>query len=625
MKRALVSFVLLCAAFAQAFAQSTGVPYFPQTLPGSTVVGRLSANPGATEAIPLTTLSRSLGLLIQPQNVKTAGAKCDGTTDDTAVIQALIDRTGTVATSIHAYPAVIDFGSTGICKVSTLVVRQSNVKLIGTGAKILGSAASPVLSFTYAGANNNWGGSVEGLYIDCAGVGTAGIKLTTAHGLSITNNYISGCTVGIDGLASFSNSIIGNRVVKSGTIGIRAGIDATPQGSINWRILSNTVYGTDPFNAGYVSTMTQGIYLNYGSGHYIAANDIESATTNGILVDTSYNNIIRDNYLEVNGAADIVVSNQGSPVIAQSSDWNLIAGNIFSGQNNPVNITISNGTSNAVRDNSIGYDATIGASATGTIWGVQRRLVHTLTNSGSGTVFEYGFTPFAVGDLLYASASTTLSKLAGVATGNALISGGITTAPSWGKVGLTTHVSGILPVANGGVGATLAGTGGSNQVLQQTSSGGVITVGQLAFSNLSGAVATTQYGTPATYTVQLLYTASAVNFNSTNTDTAITITLPTGYTRYRVSTVFIHGASASISTATFGLFTATGGGGTAILTGQTITVTTAAEGTNNNMQSTGTTNASTQSFNNVTLYFRVQTAQGSAATGSVGISILPLS
>ncbi len=63
-------------------------------------------------------------------------------------------------------------------------------------------------------------------------------------------------------------------------------------------------------------------------------------------------------------------------------------------------------------------------------------------------------TSYAVGDLLYASGTTTLSKLADVATGNALISGGVTTAPSWGKIGLTTHVSGTLPVANGGTGQT---------------------------------------------------------------------------------------------------------------------------------------------------------------------------
>lgn len=73
-----------------------------------------------------------------------------------------------------------------------------------------------------------------------------------------------------------------------------------------------------------------------------------------------------------------------------------------------------------------------------------------------------GLDTYTIGDLLYASAATVLSKLADVATGNALISGGVATAPSWGKIGLTTHVSGVLPIANGGTNATATPTlGGS--------------------------------------------------------------------------------------------------------------------------------------------------------------------
>jgi hypothetical protein len=67
-----------------------------------------------------------------------------------------------------------------------------------------------------------------------------------------------------------------------------------------------------------------------------------------------------------------------------------------------------------------------------------------------------GQTNYAIGDLLYASGTTTLARLADVATGNALISGGVGVAPSWGKIGLTTHVSGTLPIANGGTNATTA-------------------------------------------------------------------------------------------------------------------------------------------------------------------------
>jgi hypothetical protein len=65
-----------------------------------------------------------------------------------------------------------------------------------------------------------------------------------------------------------------------------------------------------------------------------------------------------------------------------------------------------------------------------------------------------GLTSFAVGDLIYADTTTTLAKLPDVATGNALISGGVSTAPSWGKIGLTTHVSGTLPTTNGGTNLT---------------------------------------------------------------------------------------------------------------------------------------------------------------------------
>ena len=78
----------------------------------------------------------------------------------------------------------------------------------------------------------------------------------------------------------------------------------------------------------------------------------------------------------------------------------------------------------------------------------------TLTNALGATYGGTGQTVYAVGDLLYASTTTALSKLADVATGSAVISGGVGVAPSYGKIGLTTHVSGTLPVANGGTGQT---------------------------------------------------------------------------------------------------------------------------------------------------------------------------
>jgi len=70
-----------------------------------------------------------------------------------------------------------------------------------------------------------------------------------------------------------------------------------------------------------------------------------------------------------------------------------------------------------------------------------------------------GLNSYTTGDLVYASGATAIAKLADVATGNALISGGIGVAPSYGKIGLTTHVSGVLPAANGGTGISALGAG----------------------------------------------------------------------------------------------------------------------------------------------------------------------
>lgn len=106
-------------------------------------------------------------------------------------------------------------------------------------------------------------------------------------------------------------------------------------------------------------------------------------------------------------------------------------------------------------------------------------LVNAVPAANGGT----GQSSYTVGDILYASGSTTLAKLSGVATGNVLISGGVGVAPSYGKVGLTTHVSGTLPLTNGGLGTTsftsnalLVGNGTSTfQTISPGSSGQVLT------------------------------------------------------------------------------------------------------------------------------------------------------
>jgi hypothetical protein len=61
--------------------------------------------------------------------------------------------------------------------------------------------------------------------------------------------------------------------------------------------------------------------------------------------------------------------------------------------------------------------------------------------------------------------------------------------------------SGQLALAQGGTGADLSATGGASQVLKQTSVGGAITVGQVAFSDISGTVAAAQLPNPTASTL----------------------------------------------------------------------------------------------------------------------------
>jgi hypothetical protein len=101
-----------------------------------------------------------------------------------------------------------------------------------------------------------------------------------------------------------------------------------------------------------------------------------------------------------------------------------------------------------------------------------------------------GQTSYAVGDILFANTSTTLAKLADVATGNALISGGVGVAPAYGKIGLTTHISGVLPVANGGTNASTASITSFNNITGYTASGATGTTSTNLVFSTSPAITT---------------------------------------------------------------------------------------------------------------------------------------
>lgn len=114
------------------------------------------------------------------------------------------------------------------------------------------------------------------------------------------------------------------------------------------------------------------------------------------------------------------------------------------------------------------------------LWG---KIDLTTTVSGVLPVTNGGtnISSYTTGDLLYASGAGTLSKLADVATGSALISGGVGVAPLWGKIGLGTHVSGVLPIANGG---TNSSTALNNNRIMVSSTGSIVEAAALVNGQL---------------------------------------------------------------------------------------------------------------------------------------------
>lgn len=283
---------------------------------------------------------------------------------------------------------------------------------------------------------------------------------------------------------------------------VAAGLD--PKGSV--RVVSTTnitlsgaqtidgvsvIAGDRVLVAGQSSAATNGIYV-CAAGAWSRATDadtsaevtsglyvwVEEGTTNADTgwVLTTNNPITLDTtaltFTQFSGLGQITA---GSGLTKTGNTLNVGAGTGITVNADDIQISASYAGQNTI--------VTLGTVTTGT-WNATA-----VTPAYGGT----GQTTYTIGDLLQATGATTLSKLAAVATGNALISGGVGTASSWGKIGLTTHVSGTLPEANGGTNQSTYTTG---DLLQATASN---TLGKLAAVATGNALISGGVGTASSW------------------------------------------------------------------------------------------------------------------------------
>jgi len=132
-----------------------------------------------------------------------------------------------------------------------------------------------------------------------------------------------------------------------------------------------------------------------------------------------------------------------------------------------------------------------------------------IASDGTGHVFESQ----AQGDVLYATSTTVLSRLAKDANDSRVLTNtGTNNNPAWAQVTLTTGVTGTLPVGNGGSGATsltdggiLLGSGTAAVTAMSVLADGEIVVGDgstdpvalAAFSSSTGTLKVASGGTGA--------------------------------------------------------------------------------------------------------------------------------
>jgi hypothetical protein len=342
----------------------------------------------------------------------------------------------------------------GVTSIPNADLQNSSLTIGGT-AIALGGTATTISGLTTLTLTQNPVNPLEAAtkqYVDAAveglNVHAPAVAATTANLTATYNNGVSGvgatltnagaqAAFAVDGYTATLNARI---LVKNQSAGAENGVYTVTtlgSGSTNWVLTRSTDMDTAGSGADQV-----------GPGDYFfVINGTQNAGTSWVVTTPLPITI---------GTTPITFVQFAGPGTYTAGAGLTLTGTQFSITSTGVTAA-SYGTASSVPTIAVDVRGQItSASNTSIAIAASQVTSGTLSAVRGGT----GLGSFTQGDLLYASSSTTLAALTDVATGNALLSGGVGADPAWGKIGLTTHVSGTLPVANGGTNSTATPTAG---------------------------------------------------------------------------------------------------------------------------------------------------------------------
>ncbi len=429
------------------------------------------------------------------------------------------------------------------------------------GTKTFTAAALNVNSGTNSFFNASRAGTSNSAGLQLANAGT--VQWTVGLRNDTTENFV------------FRDNVNGRSPLtilqSSGLVQAGQGFDSNSNTIVN---VATPVNSTDAANKSYVDNVAQGLSPKPS---------VQAATTGSETFTISSGSVTQISGTTVDGVSPsvndrILVKDAPAATGAGSANSTQPGNGIYVVTSNTTNLSLSRAT-----DMDDSNDPPAGAYTFVEAGTANASAGYVVTTPSSNAAFTYGTNNIAwaqftgAGEITAGSGLSKSGNTLSVATGgvtNAMLAGSIaasklvgTDIATVGTVTAGTWNANKVGLAYGGTNADLSGTGGTSQVLKQTSSGAAITVGQLAASDLSNGVqgsGAVVLASSPTLTTPTIGAATATSINKvaiTSPSSSATLTIADGKTLTTNNNITLAGTDGKTLTLTNSL-TVSGNDGT---------------------------------------------------------------